>query len=189
MITIPPAQSIWSRSTLAVGAATLICASLVACSSSGGPTSAPPRSAQPTGASNQSSGSGTPASDPSVAAASGSACGLVTVKEVTTATGKPMAAGHGAGDFCSFSATGDPSLIVYIQVYANAETVAVARNIQSSGQHVTGLGDDAFWTVAGNLFVQKGERGFTITLPSLALTSRTAPPRIVTLATAALARL
>ena len=94
-----------------------------------------------------------------------------------------MAAGHGAGDFCTFSATGDPSLVVYVQVYANAETLAVARNEESSGQHVTGLGDDAFWTVAGNLFVQKGKRGFTITLPSLALTSRTAPPKIVTLAT------
>ncbi|HEY3906383.1 MAG TPA: hypothetical protein VGM14_20905 [Streptosporangiaceae bacterium] len=118
MITIPPAQSIWSRATLAVGAAVLICASLAA-----------------------------------------------------------------------FSATGDPSLVVYVQLYANAETLAVARNEESGGQHVTGLGDDAFWTVAGNLFVQKGKRGFTITLPSLALTSRTAPPKIVTLAAAALARL
>jgi hypothetical protein len=179
MITTLPARSVWSRSALAVGAAALICASLAACSSSGGLTSAPTRS----------SGSGAPASDPSVATASGSACGLVTVNEVTTATGKPMAAGHGADDFCTFSATGDPSLVVYIQVYANAESLAVARNVESSGQHVTGLGDDAFWTVAGNLFVQKGKRGFTITLPSLALTSRTAPPKIVTLATAALARL
>jgi hypothetical protein len=100
-----------------------------------------------------------------------------------------MAPGNGAGDICSFSATGDPSLVVYIQVYGNAETLGVARQVESSGQHVTGLGDDAFWTVAGNLFVQKGNRGFTITLPSLALTSRTAPPKIVTLAAAALARL
>jgi hypothetical protein len=189
MIITPPAQSIWSRSTLAVAASALICASLAACSSSAGPTSAPNHSAQPTGASNPSQGSGTPASDPSVSAANGSACGLVTVSEVTTATAKPMAAGHGVGDFCTFSATGDPSLVVYIQVYANAETLAVARTEESGGQHVTGLGDDAFWTVAGNLFVQKGKRGFTITLPSLALTSRTAPPKIVTLATAALARL
>jgi hypothetical protein len=188
MSAIPPAQSIWSRSTLAVGAAALICASLAACSSSGGPTSAPTGSARPTSASNPSSGSGPPTSDP-VAASSGSACGLVTVTEVTTATGKPMAAGHGVGDFCTFSGAGDPSLVVYIQVYANAETVAVARHVESSGQRITGLGDAAFWTVAGNLFVQKGTRGFTITLPSLALTSRTAPPKIVTLATAALARL
>ena len=189
MITIPPARSTWSRSTLAVGAAALICASVAACASSSGATPAPAPSVQPTGASNPTSGSGTPASDPSAAAANGSACGLVTVSEVTTATGKPMAAGNGVGDFCTFSATGDPSLVVYVQVYANAETLAVARTEESSGQHLTGLGDDAFWTVAGNLFVQKGKRGFTITLPSLALTSRKAPPKIVTLATAALARL
>jgi hypothetical protein len=189
MITIPSAQSIRSRFMLTVGAAALICASLAACSSVAGTTSAPTGNAQPTSAANPSSASGTPASDPSAAAASGSACGLVTISEVTTATGKPMAAGAGAGDICSFSATGDPSLVVYIQVYANAETLAVARQVESSGQHITGLGDDAFWTVAGNLFVQKGNRGFTITLPSLALTSRTAPPRIVMLAAAALARL
>jgi hypothetical protein len=182
MLTISSAQSSWSRATLAVGAAALICASLAACSSSGGTTSTPARNAQPTSASN-------PAADPSVAAASGSACGLLTVNEVTTATGKPMAAGAGAGDICSFSATGDPSLVVYIQVYSNAVTLGVARDVESSGQHVAGLGDAAFWSVAGNLFVQKGNRGFTITLPSLALTSRKAPPRIVTLATAALARL
>jgi hypothetical protein len=169
MITFPPARSFRSRSALAVGAAALICASLAACSSSGGPTPATTGNAQPASAPNPSSGSGTSASDPAAASASGSACGLVTVSEVTTATGKPMAAGTGTGDFCSFSATGDPSLIVYIQVYASAGTLSVAKQEESSGQHVTGLGDDAFWTVAGNLFVQKGERGFTITLPSLAL--------------------
>jgi hypothetical protein len=189
MITILSAQSIRSRSTLAVGAAALICASLAACSSSGGTTSTPTHNTQPTSASKPSSASGTPAADPSIAAASGSACGLVTADEVTTATGKPMTAGNGTGDFCTFSGTGDASLVVYIQVYDNAETLAVARQEESGGQHVTGLGDTAFWTVAGNLFVQKGNRGFTITLPSLALTSRTAPPRIVTLAAAALARL
>jgi hypothetical protein len=180
MITIPPTASIRSRpAALALGAIALLCASLTACSSSAVPITAPARSAQPSATAPPSNATG----------AGGSACGLLTVSEVTTATGKPMAAGPGGGDICSFSATGDPSLVVYIQVYANAETLAVAKQIESSGQHVTGLGDDAFWTAAGNLFVQKGHRGFTITLPSLALTSRTAPPKIVTLATAALARL
>jgi hypothetical protein len=113
----------------------------------------------------------------------------VTVTEVTTATGKPMAPGKGAEDFCSFSATGDPSLVVYLQVYSDAVSMGVAKKIESGGQRITGLGDDAFWSVAGTLFVQKGNQGFTITLPSLALTSRTAPPKIVSLATAALARL
>jgi len=178
MITIPLAPIVGSRSSLAAGAIALTCASLTACAGSAGQTSAPAHSAQPAGT-----------AQPPAPAARSSACGLVTVSEVTTATGKPMSAGQGAGDICSFSATGDPSLVVYIQVYANAVTVGVAKKVESSGQHVSGLGDDAFWTVAGNLFVQKGTRGFTITLPSLALSSRTAPPKIVTLATAALARL
>lgn len=182
MITIPSTPVIRSRSSLAAGAIALTCASLTGCAGSAAPTSAPAHSAQP-------AGTAQPASSGASESATRSACGLVTVSEVTTATGKPMSAGHGGADSCSFSATGDPSLVVYIQVYANAVTVGVAKQVESSGQHVSGLGDDAFWTVAGNLFVQKGTKGFTITLPSLALSSRTAPPKIVTLATAALARL
>ncbi len=189
MITIPSTQAIRSRSTLAAGAVALLCASLTACGGGGGTTSTPAQGAQPAATAHPSSGSGSPASDSSAAAASGSACGLVTVGEVATATGKPMSAGNGAGDTCSFSATGDPSLVVYIQLYANAVTLGVAKGVESSGQHVSGLGDDAFWTVTGNLFVQKGSKGFSITLPSLALSSRTAPPKIVALAAAALARL
>jgi hypothetical protein len=34
-----------------------------------------------------------------------------------------------------------------------------------------GLGDDAFWTTDGSLFVQKGSRAFSISMPSLARTS------------------
>jgi hypothetical protein len=173
MITIPPAQAVRSRAAAAVGAVALLCALLTACGGAG-TTSTSAQGDQP----------GSPAT-----AASSSACGLVTVSEVTAATGKPMTAGHGAGDICTFSATDDPSLIVYLQVYGNAISTGVARKIESGGQHVSGLGDVAFWSVAGTLFAQKGSKGLTITLPSLTLSSRTAPPKIVTLAAAALARL
>jgi hypothetical protein len=184
VITIPSARLSRPLSALTLGAVALLCAGLTGCS--GGPSATPARNA---GAAGPSSGAGAPAPDASAAAANGSACGLVTVAEVRTATGKHMTPGRGAGDICSFAAVGDPSLIVYIQVYRGAESLGVVRQEVSSGQHVSGLGDDAFWTVAGNLFVQKGSTGFTITLPSLALSSRTAPPKIVTLATAALTRL
>jgi hypothetical protein len=184
VITIPSRPSARPLLTLTIGAIALLGASLTACSS--GLPSISAHHARPAGT---SSGSGAPAPDASAVAASGSACGLVTVGEVVTATGKQMTRGRGAGDICSFAAVSDPSLIVYIQVYRSSESLGVVKQEVSSGQHVTGLGDDAFWTVAGNLFVQKGSAGFTITLPSLALTSRTAPPKIVTLATAALARL
>jgi hypothetical protein len=184
VITIPSALSTRPLSALTAGAIALLCASLAACSSAPAATSA--HTAGPAGTSSES---GAPAPDVSAAAVNGSACGLVTVGEVRMATGKHMTPGRGAGDICSFAAVGDPSLIVYIQVYRDAESLGVVKQEVSSGQHVSGLGDDAFWTVAGNLFVQRGSTGFTITLPSLALSSRTAPPKIVTLATAALARL
>lgn len=171
-----------SRSAAAIGIAALLSAGLAACSGGTTPTSAnnSPSAGIPSASS--------PAAAPSVAA-SGSACGLVTVGEVAAATGKPMAAGNGAGSICSYSATADPSLVVYIQIYPDTQSMAVPKQAETGSAHIAGLGDDAFWTTAGNLFVQKGSRGFSITMPSLALTSRTAPPKIVALATAALARL
>jgi hypothetical protein len=100
-----------------------------------------------------------------------------------------MAAGNGAGNICSFSATADPSLVVYIQIYPDAPSMATPKQAEPGSEHLRGLGDNAFWTTAGTVFVQKSNRGFSITMPSLALTSRNAPPAIVALATAALARL
>jgi hypothetical protein len=186
MITISSAESLVSRSALAIGAAALLWAGLAACSSSGGTTSAPNHSAQPAGVSHPSA-AGAPAPGSS-AAASGSACGLVTVSDVTAATGKPMAAGNGAGNICVYSATADPSLLVYVQIYPDTPSMGTPKLNETGSEHLHGLGDDAFWTAAGTVFVQKGSRGFSISMPSLALTSRNAPPAIVTLATAALAR-
>jgi hypothetical protein len=185
MITISSAESTVARSALAIGAAALLWTGLAACSSSGGTASN--HSAQPAGVSHPSSAAGTPAAGSS-AAASGSACALVTVSEVTAATGKPMAAGNGAGNICVFSATADPSLVVYVQIYPDTPSMGTPKLNESGSEHLHGLGDDAFWTAAGTVFVQKGSQGFSIAMPSLALTSRNAPPAIVTLATAALAR-
>jgi hypothetical protein len=187
MITLSPANSILSRSALAVGAAALLWTGLAACSSAVGTASNPTHDTQPAGVSHTSSPAGVPATGPAVAP-SQSACGLVTVSEVTAATGKPMAAGNDAGAICSFSATADPSLVVYVQIYPDAQSMVAPKQAEAGSEHVKGLGDDAFWTAAGTLFVQKGNRGFVITMPSLALTSSNAPPTIVTLATAALAR-
>jgi hypothetical protein len=187
MITISPTRSIRSRSAFAIGAAALLWTGVAACSSSADPASAPAHTAPPAGVSHTSSPAATPAGGTSVAA-SRAACGLVTVSEVTAATGKPMAAGNGAGDICSFSATADPSLVVYVEIYPDTQSMAAPKQVEPGSEHLHGLGDDAFWTTAGTLFVQKGNRGFGIAMPSLALTSRNAPPAIVTLATAALAR-
>jgi hypothetical protein len=172
-----------SRSAAAFGMSALLCAGLAACSGSGGANAAPAHNATSAGV----PGSSSPVATSSVAA-SGSACGLVTVSEVATATGKPMAAGQDGGSICSYSATADPSLVVYVQIYPDTQSMAVPKQTEAGSEHLNGLGSDAFWTVAGNLFVQKGSRGFSINMPSLALTSPKAPPTIVALATAALSR-
>jgi hypothetical protein len=182
MITISSAGSILPRSALAISAAALLWTGLAACSSSGG-TSAPTHKAQVAGASAPAG-----ATAAGTAASSRSACGLVTVSQVTAATGKPMAAGNGAGNICVFSGKADPSLVVYVQIYPDAPSMATPKQVESGSEHLHGLGDDAFWTEAGIVFVQKSNRGFSISMPSLALASRDAPAAIVTLATAALAR-
>lgn len=171
------------RSVAVVGVAALLSAGLAACSGSGGTTAAPSHNARSAGVPAASS----PAGAPSVAA-NGSACGLVTASEVAAATGKPMAAGNDGGSICSYAATANPSLVVYVQIYPDTASMAAPKQTEAGSAHVNGLGDDAFWTVAGNLFVQKGSRAFSISMPSLALTSTTAPPTIVTLATSALTR-
>jgi hypothetical protein len=113
----------------------------------------------------------------------------VTAGEVGAATGKAMGQGAGAGSICSYSATADPSTVVYIQLYTDAPSMGPAKAIEAGSQHLPGLGDDAFWAAGGIMFVQKGSRGFTISAPSLVLTSSSAPTPILTLATAALGRL
>jgi hypothetical protein len=188
MITIRAAESVLPRSALAIGAAASLWSGLAACSSSGSTTPALTGGTRPAGTSRPSAPPTAPASA-APAAASGSACGLVTVSEVTTTTGKPMSPGNGAGNICVFSATADPSLVVYIQIYPDAPSMATPKLDESSSEHLRGLGDDAFWTAAGMVFVQKGSRGFSISVPSLTLTSRTVPPALKALATAALTRL
>src|SRR5258708_26113408 len=164
MITIASVQSIGPRSALAIGAAALLCAGLGACSSAATPISAAARPAAshaslPAGAS--------PAGSP--VAAGGSACGLVTKGEVTKAMGKPMAAGKGTGDICVFSGTADKALLVYVQIYPDSAAMAVPKQNESGGEHLSGLGDDAFWTAAGTVFAQKGARGVGVSIPSPAL--------------------
>jgi hypothetical protein len=174
------------RFVLIAAAMALLGASLAACSSTG--NQAPTPTARLTGPPQASSAPDTPASQTS-AATNGSQCGLVTASEVSAATGKAMGQGHDAGTICSYSATADPSTVVYVQLYTDAGSMGGAKATEPGSEHVPGLGDDAFWTAYGTMFVQKGSRGFTISTPSLALTSTSAPQAILTLATAALTRL
>jgi hypothetical protein len=167
--------------------------SLAACSSSNSPTRATTNTsaALAQGSSTNSSTNPSPAAptNTSATAANSSSCGLVTASEVSSATGKAMGQGADAGTICSYSATADPSTVVYVQLYTDAQSMDAAKATEPGSQHLPGLDDDAFWTAAGTAFVQKGSRGFTISIPSLALTSPSAPKALLTLAKIAADRL
>ena len=124
----------------------------------------------------------------------GSACGLATVAEISAGAGKPMQLAGGAGTICTYHAVDDPSFFMYVQVYNDQASMATTKSVEtgSTTDHIDGLGDDAFFNgTVGVVFVRKGDRGFSFTLPSLAnLTSNpdAIKANMVTLAKAAAAR-
>jgi hypothetical protein len=176
------------RLVLTGTAVTLLGAGLAGCSGTSAITAAASRTAAATAPPPASSAPSTSAAE-TAAAADGSSCGLVTAGEVGAVTGKAMGQGAGAGNICSYSATADASTVVYIQLYTDAQSMGPAKAIEAGSEHLADLGDDAFWAPGGIMFVQKGSRGFTISTPSLALTSSSARKLILTLATDALGRL
>ena len=191
MTRIPPPAGTPStprRFVLTAAAVALLGAGLAGCSGTSDNTAAATHTARPTAPPQASSDPGTSGATTS-AAADVASCGLLTAGEVGAATGKAMGQGAGAGTICSYSATADPSTVVYVQLYTDAPSMGPAKAIEAGSEHLAGLGDDAFWAPGGIMFVQKGTRGFTISTPSLALTSSSAPTTILTLATAALGRL
>jgi hypothetical protein len=126
------------------------------------------------------------------AADNGSACDLATVAEISAGAGKPMKLTGGADTICAYGAVDDPSFLMYVQVYNDKNSMATPLGIEDGSDHIDGLGDDAFFNkTAGIVFVRKGDRAFSFTLPSLAnLTTDPAAIKanMVTLAKAAAAR-
>lgn len=183
-------RPVWLRCASVTAIIAGLCICLVACSGTAPVTTAPVSPAQ------TSSASRTPPSGVS-GTTSGSACALVTVDEVAAATGQPMKRGAaavgvaaGVASTCLFSAEADPSIRVVVQAYGTAEGMAVPKALETRGQHLSGLGDDAFWASrAATIFIQKGDRGFTVSDTALLGSNGDAPQQIVSLATAALARL
>lgn len=41
--------------------------------------------------------------------------------------------------------------------------MALPLALEGGGEHIDGLGDDAYWLPSGTLFVRRGDRGFTLT--------------------------
>jgi hypothetical protein len=100
----------------------------------------------------------------------GKACHLATTAQISTAAGKPMQSVGGAGDIvCTFSAVDDASFAMSVAIYNDEASMATIKSVESGSEHLAGLADDAFWNpTIGAVFVQKGSRGFSFTLPSFA---------------------
>lgn len=188
----PTRQRVWRRSVLVMAAASLLGIGLAACS---GASTTTPSLGRPPATASPSVSAATGGSAPSAGAAvgtTGSACGLVTVEEVTTAAGQSMAMSGDAGTICTFSAVADPSFVVYVQIYNDKSSMGLMTQLEPASEHLDGMGDNAFWNpTVGTVFVQKGSRGFSVALPSLANLS-TSPAAVkanmVTLGKAALSR-
>jgi hypothetical protein len=145
---------------------------------------------QPAGTNAASSGTSPEPSDTASSTAAG--CALATVGQISAAAGRSMKVVLGAGDNCAYSAVDDPSFALEATAYEDTSSMATITSIESSSEHLTGLGDDAFWNgTVGAVFVRKGTRGFSFSLPSFAnLTDAPAAVQanMVALATAVAAR-
>jgi hypothetical protein len=99
-----------------------------------------------------------------------SACNLLSEADVTAAMKQPMKVSGGAGGaICAYSATADPSALLYVQTFASRAEMATYTQLQPSSEHIDGLGDDAFWNPTLDMvFVLKGDRACSVTSPSLA---------------------
>jgi hypothetical protein len=111
---------------------------------------------------------------------------------VGTAGGFSVASYSGGGGTCIFQ-NSDRSKYLSVQLFTSRAAMATNLGLESSSEHIAGLGDDAFWTSGmGGLFVRKGDRGTEFTDPDFALSSATdTAPRdaMVTLARTALPNL
>jgi hypothetical protein len=164
---------------------------LGACSST-----AVPGATSPSTAANAGSTSGPPAGSTdapgSAAGSTDPACAIVTSDAAGTAGGFSVANYSGAGGTCIFQ-NSDKSKYLSVQLFKSQADMATVLQLESSSEHIAGLGDDAFWTSGvGGLFVRKGDRAIEFTDPDFALSSDTdAAPRdaMVTLAQSALSNL
>jgi hypothetical protein len=122
------------------------------------------------------------------------ACNLVTAADVSTAIGGPMTQLGGEAADCAYANT-DHSQQLMVHAFLDQTNMNnLIQQLESTSEHVNGLGDDAFWNgTIDTIFVRKGNRGFTITSTTLGAQTPTNPdaPKaaMVTLATTALSNL
>jgi hypothetical protein len=99
----------------------------------------------------------------------GAGCKLATIAEISAAAGKPMKLVDGVGGICAYSAVDDASFALEVTIYDDRNSMTTITSVEGGSEHLDGLGDDAFWNpTIGTVFVRKGDRGFSISMPSLA---------------------
>lgn len=142
---------------------------------SGSSPAAPSAAAQlpPAGSSQAPDASGAPVASSDGSGDSDSCTSIVTTAAVGQAAGFPIANTSGGGGICYFQAA-DPSKYLVVWVFGSQDAMASMLQIESSSQHVDGLGDDAFWSGAGGiLFVRKGDKGIELQDPDFIFTADT----------------
>ncbi len=119
-------------------------------------------------------------------------CDLVTKDQVATAVGFPIARAIGGGGTCFFQNT-DQSKYLSVQLFATVQAAGLYTQLEPNAEHVSGLGDDAFWLGTGGfLFVRKGDRAILFLDPDWVFTPDTDTTHrdaLVTLAQSATAKL
>ena len=120
----------------------------------------------------------------------GEACAIVTKDAVSEAMGYPVALVAGVGLTCTFQ-TADSGHYLAITLYHSQADMAQMLQIEPGSEHTAGLGDDAFYTGTGILFVRQGDHAIEISDPDLAGSAADTAPRdaLITLARTALPKL
>jgi hypothetical protein len=67
---------------------------------------------------------------------------------------------------CCYYQNADQSRYLIVTLFSSQADMATIVQIEPGGEHVSGLGDDAFWvSSAGILFVRKGDHGLELLDP------------------------
>lgn len=152
----------------AVTALVLATAMLSGCGGGKGSTTAAPSSPGQTSAPAKSSGGSTPTPNATDGTATaGSPCSLLTGADIGTVTGLPMTVAGTDGSVTCVYLSADKTQQFSVQVLANRPAMATLLQLEAGSEHISGLGDDAFWAGSGILFVRVGDRAFALSSQSL----------------------
>ena len=160
-------------------------ATLAAC---GGAASVAPTDATVPGPSTASVPSGSTLAGAPSSGPSGAACSILTMDAVSQATGFSVTQTNGTDAICYYQ-NADQSRYLIVTLFSSQADMVTVLQIEPGGEHVTGLGDDAFWVAsAGILFVRKVDHGLELLDPDSSFGAGGAASRdaLVTLARAAL---